>query len=277
MVLVQLTNGFGNNLFQYNAARLLAEYHNQDVYAIPPSQDYYAVPCLKKLGIKFFDGQDKVSSLIGVNDANYNYFFDKQFLSYNFMLNGYFEDYTYYKEHIQDIKKWYPKVNKRGNNDLVIHFRAGDRLFYKNEFDSKPSVKSYLKAIEQFDFEDLHIVTDMPKWEEITELDLAKMKFHKDVPKEQSVAPADSVRYFNSFVEGLSKYNPTVKKRTVGEDFEFIRTFNNILFQHGTLGWWAAALSEAQHVGVYGPWRPWKAQSNKNLSEVGLEGWFKWK
>ena len=62
----------------------------------------------------------------------------------------------------------------------------------------------------------------------------------------------------------------------MAEDFTFIRGFKNILFQHGTLSWWAAILSEADKVGVYGPWRPWKGDSNKNLSNVNIEGWFKW-
>ena len=61
------------------------------------------------------------------------------------------------------------------------------------------------------------------------------------------------------------------------KDFNFIRTFDNILFEHGTLGWWAAFLSDASKVGVYGPWRAWKGKSNKNLSQVSLEGWFQWK
>ena len=32
MVIIKLTNGFGNNLFQYIAGRLLAEFHNQSLF-----------------------------------------------------------------------------------------------------------------------------------------------------------------------------------------------------------------------------------------------------
>ena len=52
MVYVQLTNGFGNNLFQYNAARLLAAFHDQEVTALPPSEDYYGIAEFKKIGIE---------------------------------------------------------------------------------------------------------------------------------------------------------------------------------------------------------------------------------
>ena len=77
-------------------------------------------------------------------------------------------------------------------------------------------------------------------------------------------------------MDGFAKYNPSVVQRSIVEDFNFIRNSNNILFEHGTLSWWAAVLSDAKKVGVYGPWRPWKGQKNKNLSNIPLENWFKW-
>ena len=51
MIFVQLTNGFGNNLFQYNAARVLAEFHKKEVVAIPPSSDYYGIENVKSVTI----------------------------------------------------------------------------------------------------------------------------------------------------------------------------------------------------------------------------------
>ena len=277
MILVQLTNGFGNNIFQYTAAKLLADFHSQEIYALSPSPNYYAISDLKNLGIQFYEGSTNFSSFIRGNDQNYRELFNTELSQHSFILSGYFENYKYFQKHIEKVKTWYPQVNKRDNNDLVIHFRAGDRLFYKNEFDTKPAVRSYLKAMKKFDFEQLHIVTDMPQWKKISTAELQKMRFHKFVEKQNSVPLQKSVDYFNSFVDGFSKYNPIVQNRTVGEDFNFIRSFDNILFQHGTMGWWASVLSNATTVGVYGPWRPWKGSSNKNLSNVPIKGWFKWK
>ena len=274
MILVQLTNGFGNNLFQYNAGKLLANFLGQEVCVIPPSHDYYAIPCLEKLGMDL--DPPHLSGYNMLNDGSYKSAFDKKYVDYNFFLKGYFEDYTIFKSDIKKIKGWYPPVEKRQNKDLVIHFRAGDRLFYKNEFYTKPPVESFIGAIEKYDFDNLHIVTDMPKWDYITERELKEMQFHREVPAYQSVEPSESVDYFNSFVDGFSSYKPIMKNRTVSEDFNFIRTFDNILFQHGTLSWWASVLSEASQVGVYGPWRPWKGDSNKNLSKIDLTGWFQW-
>ena len=275
MVVVNLTNGFGNNLFQYNAARLLANYHHDDIFAIPPSKDYYAISGLKHLGVDFsrkpFSG-----GTISIGDNNFKSALTPDLSGNNFLLNGYFEDYTIFYDQMPKIKTWFPIAKKRGNSDLVIHFRAGDRLFYKNEFDTRPTVESYLKAIDKFDFENMHIVSDMPNWDYVTCDELKNMEFHYSVPSNQRVEIQRSSDYFNSFIDGFKKYNPVFEKRTTVEDFQFMRTFENILFQHGTLGWWAAALSDASRVGVYGPWRPWKGAMNKNLSQVKFDGWFQW-
>jgi hypothetical protein len=273
MITVQLTNGFGNNIFQYVAARLLAEHHQQKFSVLPPTPDYYAIDSLQNMGVNI---SNLLTDGFKVNDENYRHAFDSKYANTNLVLAGYFEDYTYYKNHIPLIKSWFPEIKKRENNDLVIHLRTGDRLFMKNEFHIKPRVRNYLKAIERFDFDKLHIVTDMPQWGHINVQQLRNMKFHYEVPLGQRVDPQLSVDYFNELIDGFLKFDPIVEKRMIHEDFNFIRTFSNILFEHGTLGWWASVLSEATKVGVYGPWRPFKKKRNKNLSKINLEGWFQW-
>lgn len=274
MVYVQLTNGFGNNLFQYNAARLLATFHEQDVVAVPPSPDYYGIEEFKKIGIEL--KVVKIPECLNVNETNFTHYFNSNYKNSDFLVTGYYENYKYFKNNIELIKSWYPEAQKHNGNDLILHLRAGDRLFYANEYDSKPQALNYINAIKQFDFEKLYVVTDMPEWKTITVEDLEKMKFHVDVPDSARVTPQQSVDYFNSLVNGIAQFDPIHSKNTVAEDFTLIRGFDNILFQHGTLAWWAAVLSDAKKVGVFGPWRPWKGASNKNLSNINLEGWFKW-
>ena len=276
MIFIQLTNGFGNNLFQYNAARVLAEFHKKEVVAIPPSSDYYGIEPLMTLGVTFNDN-NATWECEKCNDSNYINFFNPKYSNSNIFVSGYFEDYRYYFNMRDKIKGWFPPVAKRKDNDLVLHMRAGDRLFYKNEFYMKPQVDQYISAIESFDFDNLHIVTSMPKWDYVTEEELLNMSFHVSVPDNERVPIKESVDHFNSFVEGFKKYEPMVSRRQVHEDFNFMRTFNNILFEHGTMSWWASFLSDADKVGVYGPWRPWKGDSNKNLSDIPIKGWFKWK
>lgn len=276
-VITQLTNGFGNNIFQYVAAKLLAEHHNLAVYALPAADNYYAVPDLEGMGVNFLNrSQIPTTNVRNVDESNYLESFDVRYSDTTFLLNGYFEDYKLYVNKIEHIKTWFPSVSNRDNKALVVHMRTGDRLFMKNEFYSKPRVENYLEAISHFDFDEFHIVTDMPKWDYVTAQELQDMKFHLETPADKRVPITESVNYFNAFVEGFDKFKPIMKKRSVAEDFNFIRTFKNILFEHGTLSWWASVLSDAEKVGVYGPWRPWKGATNKNLSQIPLEGWFRW-
>ena len=276
MIYVKLTNGFGNNLFQYNAASILAKFHKTEVLAIPPSEDYYAIQPLKNIGVKF--GNPSWSNATVVNgDQAYIESFQGTLSGGDIVLSGYFEDYRFYLPSRQRLILEFPDFKKRRDNDLVIHLRTGDRLFMKNEFYSKPKAEDYIRAINNFDFERLHIVTDLPRWKRVTASELSNIKFHNTVPSSKSVPIEHSVSYLNSLIDAFDCFDPIVKKRTVEEDFNFIRTFDNILFEHGTMSWWAAFLSNASKVGVYGPWRPWKLTSNKNLSNIPLDNWFRWK
>ena len=116
MILVNLTNGFGNNLFQYNAAKLLAEFHNTTISAIPPTEDYYAKSDLEGLGLDFVKASKNYSSLVLVNEDNYLSLFNDQYGDFNFLVRGYYEDYTFFEKDIHRIKDWYPKVKKRNEN-----------------------------------------------------------------------------------------------------------------------------------------------------------------
>jgi len=278
LVTVQLTNGFGNNIFQYTAARQLAEHLGCSVVAVPPTADYYAIADLDRMGMSIGNPTQYRSApaTYQVTENNYLKTFDNPPSNDHIHLVGYFEDYRFYINNIETIRSWFPQPKPREDNALVLHMRTGDRLFMKNEFYSKPRVENYVEAIKQFEFDEFHIVTDMPDWRPVTSTELEAIKFHLHTPTEKRVPIEESVTYFNELVEGLAQFNPHVVPRTVGEDFNFIRKFKNILFEHGTLSWWAAVLSDAKKVGVYGPWRPWKGASNKNLSQIPLKGWFKW-
>tara|TARA_R110002153_G_scaffold1395_1_gene7182 strand:- start:6937 stop:7764 length:828 start_codon:yes stop_codon:yes gene_type:complete len=274
MIASQLTNGFGNNLFQCIAGKLLATHLNREHFFISPYPDYYGDQFLRELGFRKKALKD-VANKVFVNEGNYNLAFSssKELIQSNVVMNGYFENKDYYIHNRKIINSWFPNVEKRSDNDLVFHFRTGDRLFYKNEFDSKPSAERIKKAIDAFQFANLHIVTDLPEWKRYTFEEFKVLEFHVSVTGEKRVDNMLAYEYFTSCFDMLNSYNPNIKKRSVLEDFNFIRTFDNILFQHGTMAWWASLLSDASNISVYGPWRPWK-QNNKNLSEV--PGWVKW-
>jgi len=278
VVTTQMTNGFGNNMFQYIAARQIADPLGAEVIALPPVPDYYAIPDLERLGIIMGlpSHYDMTATTYHVTEKNYIKTLIGSTPNDHIHLTGYFEDYRFYINNIDMIRSWFEAPETCNDNALVLHMRTGDRLFMKNEFYSKPRAENYIEAIKQFEFDEFHVVTDMPEWRLMTASELEAIKFHLDTPQDKRVPIEESVTYFNELVEGLAQFNPQVVRRTVGEDFNFIRSFKNILFEHGTLSWWAAVLSDAKKVGVYGPWRPWKGATNKNLSQIPLEGWFKW-
>ena len=273
MIYVQLTNGLGNNLFQALAGKVLAEYKKDSVHLIQPFPNYYGKEHLQKLGFVFCEKLPSFSHRL--HDNEYVSAFSLETKNSHVLLSGYFEDYRYFIANREKIKGWFPPVKEK-KRTLAVHLRTGDRLFMKNEFYTKPTAIAYKNAIEKFDFDEMYVVTDFPVWKQTTPEELSSFEFHTKVADNERVPLVESVEYFNSLYQTLSEYNPVYKKRNVLEDFNFIRSCDNILFEHGTLSWWAAFLSDAEKVGVYGPWRPWKGTSNKNLSQVPLKEWFKW-
>jgi hypothetical protein len=142
------------------------------------------------------------------------------------------------------------------------------------------TVEAYERALARFTFQRLYIVSDMETWGRITPADVrpwTKRHWEGSAPDTLKVPVADSVAYVNQLVEGLGRSDPVFRHTTLEEDFRFIRSFDKILVFNSTFSWWAAALSEADHVGVFGPCKPRKAGGrNKNLGRTDFPGWFQW-
>jgi len=279
-VVVQLTNGFGNNVFQLVAARLLAEKHGRKVQAVLPWADYYGLDELSSVwvgGVEVTTGPAS-NQVVFVNDSNYAAAMKQDSMpDCNIVVMGHFEDYRYFVENRELIKSWFEPVGKTNDRDLVFHFRTGDRLFMKDGFEYKPSSNNIRKTIETFDFDRLHIVSDLPELRRYTPEELGSLKFHNDVDSSKSVGHEAAAKYLNSVVDVLLQFEPVFETANISEDFDKMRSFNNIMFEHGTMAWWAAFLSDANSVGVVMDWRPSKGASNKNLSKVPIEGWFEWR
>ena len=282
MIFVKLTNGFGNNLFQYIAGRLLAEHHHKKLILIPPFKDYYALSDIEQLNLFYDDICYDIDGkkIIRIQDNEYLLAFNKQMRNKDILLDGYFEDYTFYYDYIDQIKTWFKIPETKNNEDLVFHLRTGDRLFYKAHYDSKGNplvgIDRIENAINQFDYSKLYIVTDIPSWEETTINEMKNLKFHIEINPIYSIDIASAVNYHNSLIRSLNKYDPIIQNNGITSDFNFLLSFNMFLFQHSTLAWWAAVIGGTKQVGVYGPWRSYKKERNKNLSHIPLPGWFQW-
>ena len=278
-VVVQLTNGFGNNVFQLVAGRLLAEKHGRKLQVILPWPNYYGLSELSNIwsgGVEITAGLDS-SQAIFVNDGNYAAAMAQDSMpDCNIVVMGHFEDYRYFIDNRELIKSWFNPVGKTNEQDLILHFRTGDRLFMRNEFEYKTSADSYKTVIESFNFNRLHIVSDLPELRRYTSEELGSLKFHNDVDTSKSIGSEVASEYLNSVVDTLLQFDPVFESASISEDFDKIRSFDNIMFEHGTMSWWAAFLSEASKVAVRKDWRPWKGISNKNLSKTPIKGWFEW-
>lgn len=285
VVQVNLTIGFGNNLFQYCFARLIAEKNNLNLNHRE----------IREFSIS--ESKNPVDSnlkTVVIDDSNYIQAFNSDLSSNNVIVSGYFEDYRIYKNNMQKIRSWFPLIKKSDSNDLILHLRLQNRLIQKTHHRNHISAEGYIKGINKFDFDRLHIITDAKKWSNYTLQDLEEIRHEVKIgPNPPSNSPwvdiKQSKEYINHLIEGLESLNPIVhcNNEPVIEgsgglrsghmkDFDFIRTFNNIMIFNSTFSWWAAFLSDAESVGTWEPWKPNKGVKNKNLGRTTYNGWFSW-
>ena len=98
MLVVKLTNGLGNNLFQFIAAKQLAIVHSQELAVYCP-EEYYGIKIMETMGVKVFTKNPLLGErTVNVNDDNYSYWLSTVERPPDLMLDGYFENYKYYIE-----------------------------------------------------------------------------------------------------------------------------------------------------------------------------------
>lgn len=223
---------FGNLIFEYCLARIIAENNN----------------LMLKDSLPFFDyanGVDGRNLEITMKVPRLRHALD--FKKYEYGVNcgleisGWFQRYEYYKNYKDKIKSWL-RIDENGSkfkecipnkiefetptsDDLVIHIRSND---YKvnNLVLKEPFIVNSLKNIE---FNKLFIATDEPDCEVVTNIK----------------------KYFNgTILPGRSNF----------EDFYLITKFKKIFMSQSTFSWWAAYLSTAESIYVplsqHGPWGP---------------------
>jgi hypothetical protein len=286
VVRAHFTIGFGNNLFQYAYARLLAIAQDAEL-------QHSAIPELNIPASDTSIGCGVGLPTMVINDKNASMeLLCKKYEKCNYEVSGYFENYKFYKPFLHEIRSWFSPVEKQNEKDLIVHMRLQNRLVQANHHKNFISSAGYERAISKFDFERLHIVTDAEKWAPYGEKDIKKIR--KEVltgPNLSSelVPISASIDYINELFYGLSKYNPVVHcngadmicgsgalRSNFIDDFNLIRSFDKIVVFNSTFAWWAACLSDASHIATYKPWKPNKGPKNKNLGLTDYDGWFSW-
>ncbi len=286
VVKVKFSIGFGNNLFQYVFSRLLAEFHNAN-FCHPFLPGFNLEEKKYKMNKNFKTIYIKKKEY---ETGAYNKYFKKSNLKFNYDVIGYFEDYTIYGPHLDKIRNWFPKINKRNTKDLVIHLRLQNRLIEINHFLNLIEPKYFSSVIKKFNYEKLHIVTDLEKWENYSANDITKIK--KDMIKGPNpgtawVSTEDSLMYVNLLIKELSKYNPIVHcsnaptiygsgglRGSFMNAFDFLRSFDQMILFNSTFSWWAAVLGGSTKVGVFSLWKPGRGQESPNLGDTNYKGWF---
>jgi len=295
-VKIHFTIGFGNNLFQYCFGRLVAEINGMKLNhpAIPEmgieAQSYWRNPFLPTEIIGRRLGQKESITI------NYAKWLKKSQKPRNYIVRGYFEDYRLYKPYLEKIRSWFPKVPKTNTKDVVIHLRLQNRILRISRF---PHPSEFIKAVKMFgDYDRVHIVTDAGKWDNYTIEDIEEIKervIHKKGVRnwinrmlgtgKKMPSTKEVLEGIKILVDGLQKLDPIIHlsnsplipgspalRQDFIDHFNFIRSFDKILIHNSTFGWWAAVLSEASQVGVWGPWE----RGNKNLGRTDYPGWFQW-
>ena len=165
---VNFTIGFGNNLFQYCYARLLAEKNNLQL-------QHRAIP---EMGIEESNANvDKGLPTIVVNDTNYKkVFFTQNLENCNVAVNGYFEDYKIFELFLDQVRGWFKHPGITNKTDLILHLRLQNRLIQVSHNKNHISSEAFKNAINGFQYERLHIVTDAPKWSEYNLADIEKLR-----------------------------------------------------------------------------------------------------
>jgi hypothetical protein len=283
-VRVNLTIGFGNNLFQYCYSRLLALQHNL----------LFISPSIPELSIEKSPEQVPNLPTFYVNDKNYKQaLYSENLQGKNVIVSGYFEDYKLFSSHLEQIRGWFPRVEKANTEDVVLHLRMQNRLVQESHYKNHITTLSIKKVLEKFDFNKLHIVTDLEKWETYNQEDIQKIQHeikNGPNPNPRWVPTEKSLQYVNYLIDGLSSLEPIVHcngaevmKGTGGlrgnfiEDFNFLRRFEQVIIHNSTFSWWAATLSGAEKVAIYDPWKIAKPpEQRRNLGKTNYKGWFSW-
>ena len=287
-VYINYTIGFGNNIFQYCMARLLAETHGMKLA--------HHNPDLEKIGIvSSSPEQSNNLPTYLVDDSNYKKHLLSQHADCNFVVRGYFEDYKIFKPHLKRIRSWFEPVEVTNKSDLVVHMRLQNRLVQVSHNKNHITADSFKEVIKKFEYDKLHIVTDSEKWGGYTLEDINKIRHEISVgpnPPVNSpwVEPEQSLEYANHLMDGLSELNPIVHLNGATtlpgsgglrgdfiDDFNLTRSFNQVIIFNSTFSWWAATLSGAEKVAIFNPWKiAKKPEARRNLGNTSYPGWFSW-
>jgi len=233
-VTIEYMGRFGNNLFQYTFARLLAEKNRMNVETPWIHNDILPVATSR---IPFFNepeerGAVQVLDLSKKPWQRNEKALDGDYAGKDIVTKGFFQNPDYYDRDVVKPMFELGANASRNPRSVVIHLRLGDYFQPKLRTVIDPAWHcGCLKICGKVD--DIHIVAQSP--EEYEELD-APYK-------------AESVGYIKNFPIKGQWHFPDLKG-----SFDLIRSFPTIISSNSTMCWWAAILSDAVKIYSFAPW-----------------------
>mgnify|MGYP003129442515 CR=1 FL=1 len=149
-----------------------------------------------------------------------------------------------------EIKSWFEPIEKTNLNDLVIHIRRGD-----NGDNINTSIEWYTYVMDKINYDNVYIVTDEPNHKDI--LFLIEKTNAKVFSEIDIIDRGEDKNYVNEIIK----------------DFNFIRSFDKILFSNSTFGWWASILSDASEIYFNSDWQLRHKNGRVQLGKTNYKNW----
>lgn len=226
MINATYTGNLGNVLFQYCFARLTAE-HNKFNFNGSFSSD-----AIKTTPPKTFQEGPKTRTVTIDDNTYHNYRQTRESKvmrlnpEYNYVFHGYFQDADFFNKYRDEIRSFFilPDVVKNEKDTLVL-FRLGD--FIHNGWNSE---------IIHYDWYN-EAMQNMPGEKKLV-ISSNLMEMGKSTKEHEQ-------KY-------IAKLNHPTRSYEVpkggAEDFNYIRSFDNIISSNSTWSWWACYLSDAKNI-----------------------------
>ena len=187
LIIVKYNGRLGNNLFQYCYGRIIAE--------------------KLKLRLK----ADKIRGFENTKEELLGSELDPPIV-----FDGYYQEFSYYKNHKENIKKW---------------------LWIEKTIDEKISENDLVVYIMRSDYVSSNLSMPMSFYDECV----------KTIPHDKVYVCTCDINDPDT-KEFIKRHNAILRHKSEIEDFKFLMNFNKIVLSQSTYCWWAAWLSDAKEI-----------------------------
>lgn len=229
------TGRFGNNFFQYAAARVIAKLNNLFLETKWIHNDILQEVPWDNNGKKI-EPSEMIDDDAYINNRECFY---RNFSKSGVIMNGYWQDAGYFIPLRDEICKWFEQsMYPRNTEDWVCHYRVGD--YWLPQVSSVINPNWYIKILHEnkvLNKKKIYIVTECP-----------------DDPCVEKLA---------------NSVHGEVISRSAKEDFHFLMSFDHVIGSNGSFSWWAMFLGRPKVAFMFENWM----RLHHNMSLQGVREW----